>query len=118
MNDKKPAKKSQAVEKPEFTGHISGLSSAKAGAEFHFEVVSKKHGSRSYQVDGGKAAVVVLVTAAYVGGKKITVLDAAASEIRLGAKPKAPKVPKVPKVKAEKPPKRINGPVIETPPAA
>jgi hypothetical protein len=115
MNDKKPAKKRQAVEKPEFTGHISGLSSAKAGAEFHFDVVSKKHGSRSYQVDGGKAAVVALVTAAYVGGKKITVLDAAASEIRLGAKPK---VPKLQKVKAEKPPKRINGPVVETPPAA
>jgi hypothetical protein len=115
MNDKKPAKKKQPAVKPEFTGHINGVWTAKAGAEFHFDVASKKHGSRSYLVDGGKAAVVALVTAAFVGGKKITVLDAAATEIQLGAKPKAPKEPKV---KAEKPAKRVNGPIIETPPAA
>jgi hypothetical protein len=115
MDDKQPAKKQAAEAKTEFSGHISSISTVGSGALLRFDVVGKKGQSRSFQLDAGNAAVVTLVTAAYVAGKKVTVMDAAASEIRLGAKPK---MPKVPKLKVEKPPKRVKGPVIEKPPMA
>ena len=115
MSNKKPDKKTEAVAGPEFTGHINSITCAKSGAEFRFDVVSKKDASRSYVLEAGNGAMAALVTAAYMAAKKVTVMDAAATEIRVGAKPK---VPKVPKVKAEKPAKRIKGPVIEKQTAA
>jgi hypothetical protein len=118
MNDKKPAKKTVAVDKPEFSGRVNGMSVAASGASVQFEVANKKNESRSYKLDsanaGGLALMASMLTAAYVGGKKVTVTGAAngegmaiASEIRFGVKPKAPKV------KAPKPPKRVKGPVAE-----
>jgi hypothetical protein len=115
MNDRKPAKKKETLAKPEFTGHINSITCAKAGAEFRFDVVGKKDASRSYVLEAGNGAMAALVTAAYMAAKKVTVMDLGATEIRVGAKPK---VPKVPKVKAEKPAKRIKGPVIEKQTAA
>ena len=115
MNDKKTDKKKEAVAGPEFTGHINSITSAKSGAEFRFDVVGKKDASRSFVLENGNGAIAALVTAAYMAGKKVTVMDAGASEVRVGAKPK---VAKVPKVKAEKPPKRIKGPVLEKQAAA
>jgi hypothetical protein len=115
MDDMKPAKKKETLVRPEFTGHINSISCTKAGAEFRFDVVSKKGASRSYRLEAGNGAIAALVTAAYMAGKKVTVMDAAATEIRVGAKPK---VTKAPKIKVEKPAKRIKGPVLEKQPAA
>ena len=117
MSNKKPDKKNEAVAGPEFTGHINSIACAKSGAEFRFDVVGKKDANRSFVLDAGNGAIAALVTAAYIAGKKVTVMDAGASEVRVGAKPKVakvPKAPKVPKVKAEKLAKRIKGPVLET----
>jgi hypothetical protein len=114
MSDKKTDKKKEAVASPEFTGHVNSIACAKAGAEFRFDVVGKKDVSCSYVLEAGNGAIAALVTAAYMAGKKVTVMDLGASEVRVGAKPKVAKVPKAPKVKAEKPAKRIKGPVLET----
>lgn len=118
MSDKKTEKKKEAVTSPEFTGHINSITSAKSGAEFRFDVVGKKDVARSFVLEGSNGAIAALVTAAYMAGKKVTVMDAGASEVRVGAKPKVAKAPKAPKVKAEKPAKRIKGPVIEKQPEA
>ncbi len=118
MEDKKPAKKKKTEFKPEFTGFISSITCAKAGSELRFAIVGKKNASRNYQLAGATPAIVTLITAAYMSGKKVTVMDALASEIHVGARPKAVKIPKIPKVKAEKKPKRIKGPVLEAVPSA
>jgi hypothetical protein len=115
LDDKKPAKKKKAAFKPEFTGYITSIACAKAGSELRFAVAGKKNASRNYQLAGAAPAIVTLITAAYVSGKKVTVMDALASEIHVGAKPKAVKIPKI---KAEKKPKRIKGPALEAVPAA
>ena len=114
MSNKKPDKKNTALAGPEFSGYINSVTCAKSGAEFRFDVVGKKRVNRAYVLDVGNGAMAALVTAAYMAGKKVTVMDAAASEICVGAKPK---VAKPPKVKAEKPAKRIKGPVLEQQPA-
>jgi len=80
-----------------------------------FAIVGKKNASRNYQLAGVTPAIVALITAAYMSGKKVTVMDALASEIHVGARPKAVKIPKI---KAEKKPKRIKGPVLEAVPSA
>jgi hypothetical protein len=119
MDDKKPAKKSNSANKPEFSGRLDSINVSGAGNHFQFEVVGK-NGSKSYLLDSanpsGFATLAAFVTSAYMAGKKIHVQGTAngeglpfANSIRIGAKPKAPKA---------KPVKRIKGPVIEAQPAA
>ena len=90
----------------------------------------------------GNEAMVNLITAAYMAGKKVTVVDAVAGEIRLGAKMKPARVKeersckvnmekpvkmkaetsakvktkKPAKVNAEEPAQTLNGPVLEASP--
>ncbi len=119
MDDKKPAKKANSANKPEFSGRLDSINVSGAGSHFQFEVVGK-NGSKSYLLDSanpsGFATLAAFVTSAYMAGKKIHVQGTAngeglpfASSIRIGAKPKVPKA---------KPVKRIKGPVIEAQPAA
>ena len=119
MDDKKPAKKANSANKPEFSGRLDSINVSGAGSHFQFEVVGK-NGSRSYLLDStnpsGFATLAAFVTSAYMAGKKIHVQRTAngeglpfASNIRIGAKPKIPKA---------KPVKRVKGPVIEAQPAA
>ena len=119
MDDKKPAKKANSANKPEFSGRLDSINVSGAGNHFQFEVVGK-NGSKSYLLDSanpsGFATLAAFVTSAYMAGKKIHVQGTAngeglpfASSIRIGAKPKTPKA---------KPVKRIKGPVIEAQPAA
>jgi hypothetical protein len=123
MEDKKPAKKSNEPKKPDFSGRLNSICASKSGAQFQFEVVNKKDECRSYQLDSGNSSgfsvMASFVTAAYVAGKKVTVIGtqngggvSIATEVRLGAKPKASKE------KAQTPAKRIKGPVTEVQPAA
>jgi hypothetical protein len=119
MDDKKPAKKANSANKPEFSGRLDSIYVSGTGNHFQFVVVGK-NGSKSYLLDSanpsGFATLAAFVTSAYMAGKKIHVQGTAngeglpfASSIRIGAKPKAPKA---------KPVKRIKGPVIEAQPAA
>ena len=122
MEDKKPAKKANSANKPEFSGRLDSINVSGAGSHFQFEVAGK-NGSKSYLLDSANpsafATLAAFVTSAYMAGKKIHVQGTAngeglpfASSIRIGAKPK------VPKVKKAKPVKRVKGPVIEAQPAA
>lgn len=119
MDDKKPAKKANSANKPEFSGRLNSIIVSGAGSHFQFEIVGK-NGSKSYLLDSanpsGFATLAAFITSAYMAGKKIHVQGTAngeglpfASSIRIGAKPKVPKA---------KPVKRIKGPVIEAQPAA
>lgn len=119
MDDKKPAKKVNSVNKLEFSGRLDSINVSGAGSHFQFDLVSKS-GSKSYLLDAanpsGFATLAAFVTSAYMAGKKIHVQGTAngeglpfASSIRIGAKPKVPKA---------KPVKRVKGPVIEAQPAA
>jgi hypothetical protein len=119
MDDKKPAKKANSANKPEFSGRLDSINVSAAGSHFQFEIVGK-NGSKSFLLDSanpsGFATLAAFVTSAYIAGKKIHVQGTAngeglpfASSIRIGAKPKVPKA---------KPVKRIKGPVIEAQPAA
>jgi hypothetical protein len=122
MDDKKPEKKANSVNKLEFSGRLDSINVSGAGSHFQFEVAGK-NGSKSYLLDStnssGFATLAAFITSAYMAGKKIHVQGTAngeglpyASSIRIGAKPKAPKVKKA------KPVKRVKGPVIEAQPAA
>jgi hypothetical protein len=119
MDDKKPAKKANSVNKPEFSGRLNSINVGGGGSHFQFEVAGK-NGSKSYLLDSanpsGFATLAAFVTSAYMAGKKIHVQGTAngeglpfASSIRIGAKPKVPKA---------KPVKRVKGPLIEAQPAA
>jgi hypothetical protein len=119
MDDKKPAKKANSANKPEFSGRLDSINVSGAGNHFQFELVGK-NGSKSYLLDSanpsGFATLAAFVTSAYMAGKKIHVQATAngeglpfATSIRIGAKPKAPKA---------KPVKRVKGPVIEAQSAA
>jgi hypothetical protein len=119
MDDKKPAKKVNSANKPEFSGRLDSINVSAAGSHFQFEIVGK-NGSKSYLLDSANpsafATLAAFVTSAYMAGKKIHVQGMAngeglpfASSIRIGAKPKATKA---------KPVKRIKGPVLEAQPAA
>ena len=122
MDDKKPAKKVNSVNKLEFSGRLNSINVSGAGSHFQFELVSK-NGSKSYLLDSANpsafATFAAFVTSAYMTGKKIHVQGTANGEglpfacsIRIGAKPKAPKVKKA------KPVKRVKGPLIEAQPTA
>ncbi|MDO8352343.1 MAG: hypothetical protein Q7T14_02675 [Aestuariivirga sp.] len=122
MDDKKPVKKANSTNKLEFSGRLDSINVGAAGSHFQFELVGKS-GSKSYLLDSanssGFATLAAFVTSAYMAGKKIHVQGTAngeglpfASNIRIGAKPKAPKVKKA------KPVKRVKGPLIEAQPAA
>jgi hypothetical protein len=122
MDDKKPAKKANSANKLEFSGRLNSVNVSGAGSHFQFELVGKS-GSKSYLLDttnpSAFATLAAFVTSAYMAGKKIHVQGAAngeglpfASNIRIGAKPKAPKVKKA------RPVKRVKGPVLEAQPAA
>jgi hypothetical protein len=119
MDDKKPARKPKPANQLEFTGRLESISINGGGSHFQFAVTNKTGGS-SYLLDSANqpsfTTLASLVTAAYMAGKKIHVKATPngdglpfASEIRIGAKPKAPKV---------KPAKRVKGPLIEAQPAA
>ncbi len=122
MEDKKPAKKANSANTLEFSGRLESINISGGGSHFQFELVNKS-GSSSYLLDpanqSGFATLAAFVTSAYMAGKKIHVQGTAngeglpfASNIRIGAKPKAPKVKKV------EPAKRVKGPLIEAQPAA
>ena len=122
MEDKKPAKKANSANKLEFSGRLDSINIGGGGSHFQFELVNKT-GSSSYLLDtanqSGFATLAAFVTSAYMAGKKIHVKGTAngeglpfASDIRIGAKPKAPKVKKA------KPAIRVKGPLIEAQPAA
>ena len=122
MDDKKPAKTPTPANQVEFSGRLESISINGGGSHFQF-VVANKTGGSSYLLDSTNqpsfATLASLVTAAYMAGKKIHVKATPngdglpfASEIRIGAKPKAPKVKKA------KPAKRVKGPLIEAQPAA
>lgn len=122
MDDKKPAKKPSSANNLEFSGRLESININSAGSHFQFDLVNK-NGSSSYQLDSVNqssfATLAAFVTAAYMAGKKIHVQGTAngeglpfASNVRIGAKPKAPKVKKA------KPAKRVKGPLIEAQPAA
>jgi hypothetical protein len=122
MDNKKPAKKANSLNKLEFSGRLNSINVSGAGGHFQFDLAGKS-GRKSYLLDStnpsGFATLAAFVTSAYMAGKKIHVQGTAngeglpfASSIRIGAKPK------VPKVKKAKPVKRVKGPVIEAQPAA
>jgi hypothetical protein len=122
MDDKKPAKKPSSANKLEFSGRLESINISSAGSCFQFDLVNK-NGSSSYLLDSVNqssfATLAAFVTSAYMAGKKIHVQGTAngeglpfASNVRIGAKPKAPKVKKA------KPAKRVKGPLIEAQPAA
>lgn len=122
MDDKKPAKKPSSANKLEFSGRLESINISSAGSHFQFDLVNK-NGSSSYLLDSVNqsvfATLAAFVTSAYMAGKKIHVQGTAngeglpfASNVRIGAKPKAPKVKKA------KPAKRVKGPLIEAQPAA
>ena len=119
MDDRKPAKKANSVNKLEFSGRLDSINVSGAGSLFQFDLVGKS-GSKSYLLDpanpSGFATLAAFVTSAYMAGKKIHVQGTTngeglpfASSIRIGAKPKIPKA---------KPVTRVKGPVIEAQPAA
>ena len=122
MEDKKPAKKANSANKLEFSGRLDSINISGGGSRFQFELANKS-GSSSYLLDtanqSGFATLAAFVTSAYMAGKKIHVKGIPngdglpfASEIRIGAKPKAPKVKKA------EPAKRVKGPLIEAQPSA
>ena len=122
MEDKKPAKKANSANNLEFSGRLDSINIGAGGSHFQFELVNKS-GRSSYLLDSVNqssfATMAALITSAYMAGKKIHVKGAPngdglpfASDIRIGAKPKAPKVKKA------KPVKRVKGPLIETQPSA
>ena len=119
MEDKKPIKKAFSASNLDFTGRVNSIS---FGSQFHFDLANKSGGS-SYLLDSANQSsfttLAAFITSAYMAGKKIHVKGAAngeglpfASDVRIGAKPKAPKVKKT------KPVKRVKGPLIEEQPAA
>lgn len=121
MDDKKPAKKPSSANKLEFSGRLESINISSAGSHFQFDLVNK-NGSSSYLLDSVNqsvfATLAAFVTSAYMAGKKIHVQGTAngeglpfASNVRIGAKPKAPKVKKA------KPAKGVKGPLIEAQPA-
>lgn len=120
MDIKKPAKKKDSTNPLEFSGRLESINVN--GSHFQFDIANKT-GSNSYLLDSANqshfTALSGLVTSAYMAGKKIHVKAAPngdglpfASEIRIGAKPKAPKPKKA------KPAVRVKGPLVEAPPAA
>ena len=119
MEDKKPIKKAFSASNLDFTGRVNSIS---FGSQFQFDLANKSGGS-SYLLDSTNqtsfTALAAFITSAYMAGKKIHVKGAVngeglpfASDVRIGAKPKAPKVKKT------KPVKRVKGPLIEEQPAA
>ena len=122
MEDKKPAKKANSVNKLEFSGRLDSIYISGGGSHFQFDLVNK-NGSSSYLLDSVNQSsfttMAAVITSAYMAGKKIHVKGVAngdglpfASDVRIGAKPK------VPKEKKAKPAKRVKGPLIEAQPAA
>jgi hypothetical protein len=122
MEAKKPAKKKDSTNPLEFSGRLESIYVNSGGSRFQFDIANKA-GGKSYLLDpAGQAhfaTLAALVTSAYMAGKKIHVKATPngdglpfASEIRLGAKPKAPKVKKA------KPAVRVKGPLVEPLPAA
>jgi hypothetical protein len=122
MDNKKPAKKANSLNKLEFSGRLDSINVSGAGSHFQFDLAGKS-GRKSYLLDStnpsGFATLAAFVTSAYMAGKKIHVQGTAngeglpfASSIRIGAKPKVPKVKKAKLIK------RVKGPVIEAQPAA
>jgi hypothetical protein len=121
MEAKKPAKKKDSANPLEFSGRLESIS-VNSGSKFQFDLANKT-GGNSYLLDSANqahfATLAALVTSAYMAGKKIHVRATSnaeglpfASEIRIGAKPKAPKVKKA------KPAVRVKGPLVDVPPAA
>jgi hypothetical protein len=105
MTEKASKANSSATRPAEFAGRIESIT---AGAEFRFAVTAKKGGTRTFAIEGAApahfAAMTSLVTSTFLAGKKIHVTgvlngDAVtvASEVRIGAKPKAPRVKSFPK---------------------
>jgi len=130
MENKKSAKKPRSTNQLEISGRLKGININGSASHFQFALVNKS-GSSSYLLDpanqSGFATLAAFVTSAYMAGKKIHVKATRngdglpiASEIRIGAKPKAPKVkkPKAPEVKKAKVAIPVKEPLIEPPPAA
>jgi len=122
MEDKKPEKKANSANKPEFSGRLDSINIGGGGSHFQFELANKS-GRACYLLDPANqssfAAMAAFISSAYMAGKKIHVQGTAngdglpfASNVRIGAKPK------VPKVKKTKPANRVKGPLIEAQPAA
>jgi hypothetical protein len=97
MTEKTSKAKGRASGPAEFAGRIESIT---AGAEFRFAVAAKKAGVKMFAIAGAEpaqfAAMTALVTSSYLAGKKIHVTGMAngnsvtiASEVRIGAKPKA-----------------------------
>jgi hypothetical protein len=108
------AKKSRDAAMPrEFTGRIEGIT---ANSQFSFDVSGKKSGRKTFSIASGDAVMAALVTASYLAGKKVSITSTAngeavqlASQIRLGAKPKADKVKAYPR-KLKKAPSDASAP--------
>jgi hypothetical protein len=73
MKDQKPANKKEAGGKPEFKGRISSISCTNDVAEFRFEVENRKGEGQMFVGQAGNGAVLDLIAAAYMAGKKVTV---------------------------------------------
>jgi hypothetical protein len=101
MDEQKTKKRPDAATPKEFTGRIEGIT---ANSQFRFDLAGKKSGRTTFSIPSGDTAMAGLVTACYLAGKKISVTGLAnggaifvASEVRLGAKPKAKKAKAYPK---------------------
>jgi hypothetical protein len=97
---KKSPKKARPADQSEFSGRLLSISTGSAGAHWRFDMANKKGEFRSYVLEGGDptrfTAMTILVTSAYMAGKKLHVRggpnigsDRVASEVWVGTKEKA-----------------------------